>query len=318
MEHFLGDSAGPYNTIGEYNTYLGYQAGGSSGFATVNNTTCLGYQSGVLASPITSNAIYLGNSSTSAIYSEVSPFTYSDQRIKDSIKENVPGLAFINKLRPVTYNLNIHKQNQLLGTTSTVNWDGKYDIEKTKQSGFIAQQVDSAAKACGYNFNGVNKPLNNNGLYSLSYSDFVVPLVKAVQELSKQNDSLRNALQNIQRCINQICQRSNQNISDSTQQSLSSFENVTLGVSNAPILYQNAPNPFSTGTKINYYLPQGTIDASITFFDSYGNPIKTVKLTQCGNGMIDVTPDNLANGIYSYSLTIGGNLIDTKRMIIQK
>jgi hypothetical protein len=29
-------------------------------------------------------------------------------------------------------------------------------------------------------------------LYALRYSDFVVPLIKAVQELSEQNDSLRN------------------------------------------------------------------------------------------------------------------------------
>ncbi|MBK7029828.1 MAG: tail fiber domain-containing protein [Bacteroidales bacterium] len=39
---------------------------------------------------------------------------YSDERIKDNIVANVPGLDFILKLRPVTYNLNIHRQNEIL------------------------------------------------------------------------------------------------------------------------------------------------------------------------------------------------------------
>jgi hypothetical protein len=37
----------------------------------------------------------------------------------------------------------------------------------------------------------VDKPLNKDGLYGLRYSDFVVPLVKAVQELSVENDSIK-------------------------------------------------------------------------------------------------------------------------------
>jgi hypothetical protein len=41
--------------------------------------------------------------------------------------------------------------------------------------------VEKAAQDAGYDFSGIDKPVEG-GLYSLRYSDFVVPLVKAVQE----------------------------------------------------------------------------------------------------------------------------------------
>ena len=55
---------------------------------------------------------------------------YSDARIKEQVEENVPGLDFINQLRPVTYHYNITTQNQLMGRVDTATWTGKYDIEE--------------------------------------------------------------------------------------------------------------------------------------------------------------------------------------------
>jgi hypothetical protein len=42
--------------------------------------------------------------------------------------------------------------------------------------------VERAAKKSGYDFDGVKAPKTEKEYYSLSYSSFVVPLVKAVQE----------------------------------------------------------------------------------------------------------------------------------------
>jgi hypothetical protein len=56
-------------------------------------------------------------------------------------------------------------------------------IAETKvRSGFIAQEVQEAALASGYDFDGVNLPQHDKDSYSLAYSQFVMPLVKAVQE----------------------------------------------------------------------------------------------------------------------------------------
>jgi trimeric autotransporter adhesin len=48
--------------------------------------------------------------------------------------------------------------------------------------------VESAAKKIGYNFSGVDAPKNDTDMYGLRYDEFVVPLVKAVQELNAENE----------------------------------------------------------------------------------------------------------------------------------
>ena len=66
-----------------------------------------------------------------------------------------------------------------------------------RQSGFSAQDVEALAKKLGYAFGGVDKPENEDGLYGLRYSEFVVPLVKAVQEQQKiivdEKETIENA-----------------------------------------------------------------------------------------------------------------------------
>jgi hypothetical protein len=51
-----------------------------------------------------------------------------------------------------------------------------------RYTGFIAQEVEATAKKTGFDFSGVDKPKNANDHYALRYAEFVVPLVKAVQE----------------------------------------------------------------------------------------------------------------------------------------
>ena len=59
-----------------------------------------------------------------------------------------------------------------------------------RYSGFVAQDVEKIANKLGYDFSGVYKPQNDKEPYGLSYAEFVVPQVKAVQELSIKNEEL--------------------------------------------------------------------------------------------------------------------------------
>ena len=83
------------------------------------------------------------------------------------------------------------------------DWPSKYDIENIKMTGFIAQEVQQAAKDAGYEFSGVQKAGDDVGLYSVSYAQFVVPLVKAVQE---QQDTIEQQQQEINRLKQQNIQ----------------------------------------------------------------------------------------------------------------
>ena len=83
------------------------------------------------------------------------------------------------------------------------DWNGKYDVERIKMSGFFAQDVEEAAKSINYSFNGVHNP-KNGGLLSLDYSAFVVPLVKAMQEQQKIIDDQNKKIDRQQQQIDQL------------------------------------------------------------------------------------------------------------------
>jgi len=68
-------------------------------------------------------------------------------------------------------------------------------------SGFLAQDIEKTCLELGYNFDGLHIPNDHNKTdhYSVAYSQFIMPLVKAVQELDEKNkelDAKNTALQN--------------------------------------------------------------------------------------------------------------------------
>jgi len=333
------------NTSGDYNTAEGYQAlyaNTTGGYNTavgvsaqLNNTTgsnntCIGYAADVTNSgwsnctaigngaSVTNNGDFvLGNSSvTNLRCQQQTILALSDRRVKNNIKENVPGLAFINLLKPVTYHFDIHKQNSIEGyrmkrdsvgnatnEVDTTYWEGKYDIEKVQYSGFIAQQVDSAAQQIGYDFSGVHRPSNAKDLYGLGYTTIVVPLVKAVQELSHIVDSLKNAGHSSMRMGN-----------PGTNSDSLNRQDIKLRLPDGATLGEPQPNPNNGSTQIPYYLPQNTSGAKVIFTDMLGKVMEE-RVLQPGYGLLNVDTQDLPAGVYSYSLIVNGKVIDNKKMM---
>ncbi|MEO5571927.1 MAG: tail fiber domain-containing protein [Bacteroidia bacterium] len=298
----IGYQALIHNTTGHYNTGIGYGAGPFSGFSP-SNFTALGNTAGAVGS--SSNEMEIGNTSVSWIGGQSGFFNYSDKRIKDNIQSNVPGLSFITKLNPVTYNLNIHRQNELCGISDTAQWEGKYDIEKITQTGFLAQEVEQAAKENNYDFNGVRAPHGNGKLYSIQYASFVVPLVKAVQELNTENENLKSELEMIKSVL-----------SDEQQQKLKSLLDGKSASKASEGLEQNYPNPFNTQTEIKFRLPGKYSTAQLIFTDANGKQIRTYDVQKSLSVIINAS--ELSAGTYSYALIIDGVTIDSKQMILTR
>ncbi len=303
------------NTTGNYNTAIGWGANVST--AALSNATAIGNDALVNAS----NRVRLGNTSVSSIGGQVNWTAFSDGRIKTNIVENVPGLEFIQLLRPVTYNFDIKKQNALLGLKDTTNWDGKYDIEKIQFSGFIAQEVEEAATKIGYNFSGIDK---DNKLMGLRYSEFVMPLVKSVQELAQKNEELNNQNASLMHRIDEQQKELNelkqmvQNIDQSLAQccnAVSSSGEKSTTNETAPSLEQNLPNPFSQTTEIRYYIPFYSTKALITVHALDGNEMLNLAINEKGAGKVMISANTLAPGIYVYTLIVDGKAIDSKQMI---
>ena len=91
-----------------------------------------------------------------------------------------------------------------------------------------------------------------------------------------------------------------------------SFDGITK---DNPYLFQNVPNPSNNTTSITYYLPEHN-SGKIVFLNNLGAIIKTVELQESGKGQLVLDLENLPSGSYTYSLVVGGNTIDTKKMII--
>jgi trimeric autotransporter adhesin len=181
----VGHTALNNNTTGFRNIAIGYGSGPAPNFTNLTNTIGIGNDGGFQHGG--SNQVVIGNSSMLVIAGKVGWSVLSDARIKNTIKEDVKGLDFILKLRPVTYHISNAAITAVTGSKETPDFPGKYDGEKVKYSGFIAQEVEQAAKAANYEFSGYDVPKNERGLYTIKYAEFVVPLVKAVQELSEIN-----------------------------------------------------------------------------------------------------------------------------------
>lgn len=109
----------------------------------------------------------------------------SDGRFNFNVREDVKGLEFILKLKPVSYQLDIKKFERLINGSNvfqTVLRNSETRALRIRRTGFIAQEVEHAAKEINFDFNGIKKPADENDYYSLNYESFVVPLVQAVQE----------------------------------------------------------------------------------------------------------------------------------------
>jgi hypothetical protein len=99
-------------------------------------------------------------------------------------------------LRPVVYQFDTKKFDEFLlkGTPDSIIDKRMKEIDysastQITHTGFIAQEVEQIMEETGYDFSGLHRPIDENDNYSVSYSQFVVPLVKAVQELKAENDA---------------------------------------------------------------------------------------------------------------------------------
>ncbi len=216
-----GSGALYYNSTGNYNTAIGRYAGYGSTGVDFNQCTFVGYNSyptvnrtnvTMLGANIANgqctadHQVLLGNTAITQIRAQVTSITtYSDARYKFNIQENVPGLAFIKQLKPVTYNQNPEILHQIWSTPDSIvkNIDHS-QIKQERFIGFLAQDVEKAANHCGFDFPGLEKPRNANEVYSLRYGDFIMPLVKAVQELDKKNEELIQENAELKRKLEQL------------------------------------------------------------------------------------------------------------------
>lgn len=171
----VGNYAMYINNSGQNNVAVGQSSGY---YMTGSNNITLGYDAQV---PVAANndQIRIGNTGITYAGTQVAWSITSDQRWKSNIQNLNLGLAFVSKLRPVSY----FRSN---------------DFSKKVEFGFIAQELEATLLEYNASNNGMIAK-DDHGMYSVRYNDLFAPLVKAIQEQQelfilekKKNEKLQN------------------------------------------------------------------------------------------------------------------------------
>jgi len=206
----VGYSAAAEITSGDENTCIGKTAGDA--ITSGDKNTCIGYASD--ASATADNQIAIGNATVTdgankGRWGNASIGTNniqtdwtvdSDSRIKKDIEDSDIGLSFINDLKtrkykkrhPSEYDAEILEARYKQGGS---NYDDdkdeiikdEFDDDKV-WNGLVAQEVKTVMDDLDVEFSGWSE--DTKGKQGIQYSTLVVPLIKAVQELSAKVEAL--------------------------------------------------------------------------------------------------------------------------------
>ena len=192
----LGHDAGRVYTTGDHNISIGYKSSGSG--VDVSNEILIGHGAGttnfVAGGTGTVRLGMHNNYITNTFTSNANWAHSSDERWKKNINNNDIGLDFINDLRTVTYNWKAF--SEIDPSLSEYNAEDTEYPHPEIQHGLIAQEVKSALEKNGINqFAGWYEDQGHaDKQQGISESMYVIPLIKAVQELSAENEELKTRI----------------------------------------------------------------------------------------------------------------------------
>ena len=178
-------------TTGTDNIYIGYAAGTTEYNAGSNRIVI-----GPSLNADGNNKAFIGKSGSAVSLNFTSTGTWSqssDIRKKRNIKDDVLGLSFINNLQTKTFQWK--PSNEF-----PKEWND-YSEENTQDTnvvmhGLIAQNVKEALDIEGVDtFSGWEESID--GMQKVSKEMFVIPLIKAVQELTQQVEELKLELKTL-------------------------------------------------------------------------------------------------------------------------
>ena len=230
----------------------------------------------------------------------------SDERLKQNVRkiDSRDAISKILQLNPVSYNY-----KQVEWTDTIVNGNGEKTINISKRFdeksqefqkqhyGLLAQELQRIFPDLVYD--------SGDGYLAVNYSELIPLLIQSMKEQQAQIEELQSGMSQL---IEKNTLRSDNSTDDIT--------GIATVFSEAAVLYQNVPNPFSERTTIRYSLPESVKNADIYIFNMQGGIVKKIAATRLG--VVEIQGSELQAGMYLYSLVADGKEVDTKRMILTK
>ena len=260
---------------------LSVNSTGHSDYAAFINGACKvdsGYVNGTLFSP----SVYPGNQSTNLL----------------SAVEN------LLQLTPVKYTPAL----SLLSPSDSSSEEMEQDEDGTRYPGLEVHYAIPGYNMRQYYASLVKKDENNQ--YIINYVELIPLLVAAYQEVVSVILTLHPELTSAFLPDDAAPEEEMQEMPQNRPQiALQRFSDARL--------FQNNPNPFTAQTEIRFRIPQDAKSAFVYIFDMTGKMLKQIPVSP-DDTSVTVQGYELSPGIYLYSLSVDGQEIDTKRMILSK
>ncbi len=281
----IGNLALSIVTTGSNNTAVGRSANVSSSGLT--NATALGNT----ASANASNKVRLGNTSITVVEGQVAYTNPSDARFKKAVREDVQGLSLILRLRPVSYTFDrlafakhVHED--------TENRESELSAaSQARTVGFLAQEVEKTIEELRFTaFDAVHAPEGPTDNYGLAYAQFVVPLVKAVQELHAENAALLERIEQLERKLN-----------PAATESLHVF-----------------PVPAQDAISVAVDATSAGLPATLDFFDASGKQVHQFTTGSLPAMLTVPLPGELVAGTYLLVLSAEGQAPKAARVVVRR
>ena len=227
--------------------------------------------------------------------------TPSDYRLKENVKSVDSGtLSGIMNMNVVEYNY-IETAEETVSydlsdtaTVSTASMARSREISPApvqKHYGFIAQELQEIYP------NLVVE--DEEGFLGINYLEIIPLLVRSIQELKAEVNTLRGDDAPIQKA----------------QARTTDVTDIDAVVTT---LYQNMPNPFTESTVIRCDVAEDVVKADLYIYNMNGEQITEYSVSERGETSITIDGGSLNAGMYLYALIADGQVIDTKRMILTK
>ena len=214
-------------------------------------------------------------------------------------------MSIINKLKPKNYeylsdakysSLNLRKGNhygliaqELEEVLPDLVKESRHEFRTIKSKGIRQDGKESTAVA-------EQKEIKDSiNIKAVNYTELIPIMIKAMQEQDAKIEALTQLVSKLSQ---------NPNAAASVKLTIASLD-------------QNIPNPpLNNSTRINYYIPAGSLKAELVINDSNGKKIKQIQLNSKGSGMVNIETSALDTGTYFYTLMVDGKTIETKKMVV--
>ena len=169
--------------------------------------------------------------------------------------------------------------------------------EKTGRYGFIAQDLQKVFPEL---------VISDGEYLAVNYDGMVPLLLEALKTVMQENAAMKTELAGIKESL-QALQKSNQG---------------KTGVESAPagssLLEQNQPNPFDQSTLIRYQTPRSAQQVGLVITNLSGLQLHHFEGLAAGGGQVEIPAGSLPSGTYVYTLVVDGQVVSSRRMILNQ